>query len=113
MKWLRWAAAGVFGAMLVLNIMVGLDFEKDKVLPSVTLVELGNQAFARGESDDDGYWFTDEEQKDIYNSQGSVGGIFRYVGVGADWEYGIVGTHYYCDGWGLYCDYDEPYTERY
>jgi len=48
-KWVRWIAAGAFGIMLVLNIMVSLDFKKDKVLPSLTMVELGNRAFAQGE----------------------------------------------------------------
>lgn len=47
-KWLRFAVAGAFGLMLVLNIMVSLDFDKDKLLPSLTLVELGNKAFAEG-----------------------------------------------------------------
>jgi len=49
-KWLRWVAAGAFGVMLVFNIMVSLEFEKDKVLPSLTLTELGNRAYAQGES---------------------------------------------------------------
>ncbi|MFD2035022.1 hypothetical protein ACFSKL_09480 [Belliella marina] len=48
-KWLRWTTAGVFGVMLVLNIMVSIEFEKDKVLPSITLIELGNMAYASGE----------------------------------------------------------------
>lgn len=48
-KWLRWAAAGAFGLMMTLNVMVGLEFEKGKVLPSVTLIELGNEAQARME----------------------------------------------------------------
>ncbi|MBW3466960.1 hypothetical protein [Arthrospiribacter ruber] len=49
-KWLRWVAAGAFGLMLVLNIMVSLEFDKDKVVPSITLIELGNKAMAQGES---------------------------------------------------------------
>ncbi|MBW3466954.1 hypothetical protein [Arthrospiribacter ruber] len=49
-KWLRWVAAGVFGVMLVFNIMVSLEFEKDKILPSITLIELGNKAIAQGET---------------------------------------------------------------
>lgn len=48
-KWLRWTAAGAFGLMLTLNVMVGLEFEKGKMLPSLTLKELGNMAFAMGE----------------------------------------------------------------
>jgi hypothetical protein len=43
-------AAGVFGVMLTLNIMISLEFEKDKTLPSLTLIELGNRAYAYGES---------------------------------------------------------------
>ncbi|WP_209332672.1 hypothetical protein [Lunatimonas salinarum] len=49
-KWLRWVAAGAFGVMLVLNIMISLEFEKDKTLPSLTLIELGNRAYAQGEN---------------------------------------------------------------
>jgi hypothetical protein len=48
-KWLRWVATGAFGVMLVFNIMISLEFEKDKVLPSLTLTELGNRAYAQGE----------------------------------------------------------------
>ncbi|WP_209332888.1 hypothetical protein [Lunatimonas salinarum] len=48
-KWLRWIAAGVFGVMLVFNVMISLEFEKDKTLPSLTLIELGNRAMAQGE----------------------------------------------------------------
>ncbi|MFC4871189.1 hypothetical protein [Negadavirga shengliensis] len=48
-KWLRWMVAGVFGLMLMLNVMVSLEFEKDKVLPSLTLKELGNMAFAQSD----------------------------------------------------------------
>ncbi|WP_209332883.1 hypothetical protein [Lunatimonas salinarum] len=48
-KWLRWVAAGAFGVMLVFNIMISLEFEKDRVLPSLTLIELGNRAYAQGE----------------------------------------------------------------
>ena len=47
-KWLRWMAAGAFGVMLVLNVMVSLDFEKDKALPSLTLAALGNIAYNGG-----------------------------------------------------------------
>jgi hypothetical protein len=50
-KWLRWIAAGTFGVMLTLNIMISLEFEKDRVLPSLTLVELGNRAMAQSEDD--------------------------------------------------------------
>ncbi|MBW3466957.1 hypothetical protein [Arthrospiribacter ruber] len=46
-KWLRWVAAGAFGFMLVFNIMVSLEFDKDKILPSITLIELGNKAMAQ------------------------------------------------------------------
>ncbi|WP_192346752.1 hypothetical protein [Algoriphagus sp. Y33] len=49
-KWLRWGAAGAFGLMLTLNVMVGLEFEKDEILPSLTLTELGGQAYAQQES---------------------------------------------------------------
>ncbi|MBW3466964.1 hypothetical protein [Arthrospiribacter ruber] len=42
--------AGAFGLMLVLNIMVSLEFDKDKVVPSITLIELGNKAMAQGDS---------------------------------------------------------------
>ncbi|WP_209333005.1 hypothetical protein, partial [Lunatimonas salinarum] len=42
-------AAGAFGVMLVFNIMISLEFEKDKTLPSLTLIELGNKAYAQGE----------------------------------------------------------------
>ncbi|WP_137404281.1 hypothetical protein [Echinicola rosea] len=48
-KRLRWAVAGVFGLMLVLNVVVSLDFEEDELLPSLTLKELGNKAYAQGE----------------------------------------------------------------
>jgi|GEM_PF-993930 len=48
-KWLRWVVAGAFGVMLVFNIMISLEFEKDKTLPSFTLTELGNRAYAQGE----------------------------------------------------------------
>jgi hypothetical protein len=48
-KLLRWVAASAFGIMLVFNIMISLEFEKDKVLPSLTLIELGNRAYAQGE----------------------------------------------------------------
>jgi hypothetical protein len=36
--------------MLVFNIMISLEFEKDKTLPSLTLTELGNRAYAQGEN---------------------------------------------------------------
>jgi hypothetical protein len=49
-KWLRCIAAGAFGVMLVFNVMISLEFEKDKALPSLTLVELGNRAYAQSES---------------------------------------------------------------
>lgn len=55
-KWLRWTAAGGFGIMLVLNVMISLEFEKSNLIPSLTLVELGNLAFAQGEGGDDGGW---------------------------------------------------------
>ncbi|WP_114748542.1 hypothetical protein [Pleomorphovibrio marinus] len=48
-KWLRWTAAGAFGLMLTLNVMVGLEFEKGNILPSLTLMELGNGAQANTE----------------------------------------------------------------
>ncbi|SHN30722.1 hypothetical protein SAMN04488057_11873 [Cyclobacterium lianum] len=59
-KWLRWTAAGAFGLMLTLNVMVGLDFEKGNVLPSLTLSNLSNTANAQSETghaynDFDGY----------------------------------------------------------
>ncbi|MCH7410242.1 hypothetical protein MM239_12615 [Belliella sp. DSM 111904] len=53
-KWLRWVAAGAFSLMLVLNIMVSLEFEKGKLLPSITLTELGNNAMAQGETGSSG-----------------------------------------------------------
>lgn len=46
-KWLRFVAAGAFSLMLVLNIMVSLDFNNDKIIPSITLVNLGNDAMAQ------------------------------------------------------------------
>lgn len=49
-KWLRWIVAGAFGVMLIFNIMVSLEFEKEKTLPSLTLTELGNKAYAQGEN---------------------------------------------------------------
>ncbi|MCH7400779.1 hypothetical protein ACFOUP_12435 [Belliella kenyensis] len=49
-KWLRWVATGAFCLMLVLNIMVSLEFEKGKLLPSITLTELGNSAMAQSEN---------------------------------------------------------------
>ncbi|MFO7825346.1 MAG: hypothetical protein R6V72_15515 [Cyclobacterium sp.] len=49
-KWLRWTAAGAFGLMLTLNVMVGLDFEKGNVLPSITLSSLSNTANAQSET---------------------------------------------------------------
>ncbi|MFO7825348.1 MAG: hypothetical protein R6V72_15525 [Cyclobacterium sp.] len=49
-KWLRWTAAGAFGLMLTLNVMVGLDFEKGNVLPSLTLSNLSNTANAQSET---------------------------------------------------------------
>lgn len=30
--------------------MISLEFEKDKTLPSLTLIELGNRAYAQGEN---------------------------------------------------------------
>jgi hypothetical protein len=51
-KWLRWVAAGAFGVMLVFNVMISLKFEKDNVLPSLTLTELGNRAMAQSEGGD-------------------------------------------------------------
>lgn len=42
-KWLRWTAAGAFGLMLTLNIMVGLRFEKGSFFPTLTLIELSNR----------------------------------------------------------------------
>ena len=49
-KWLRWTAAGAFGLMLTLNVMVGLEFEKGDVLPSLTLAKLSNSAYAQSET---------------------------------------------------------------
>lgn len=49
-KWLRWTAAGAFGLMLTLNVMVGLEFEKGAMLPTLTLNELNSQSYAWGES---------------------------------------------------------------
>jgi len=49
-KWLRWTAAGAFGLMLTLNVMVGLDFEKGNVFPSITLSNLSNTANAQSET---------------------------------------------------------------
>jgi len=49
-KWLRWTAAGAFGLMLTLNVMVGLEFDKANVLPSFTLANLGNTAQAQSET---------------------------------------------------------------
>jgi hypothetical protein len=49
-KWLRWTAAGAFGLMLTLNVMVGLEFEKGNVIPLLTLTKLGNSAYAQSET---------------------------------------------------------------
>lgn len=49
-KIIRWTAASAFGLMLVLNITVGFEFKKGEVVPSLTLAELGSQAYAQGES---------------------------------------------------------------
>ncbi|EON76703.1 hypothetical protein ADIS_2819 [Lunatimonas lonarensis] len=64
-KWLRWAVAGAFGLMLVLNIMVSLEFERGNYFPSLTLAELGNMAFAQGEGGDGGDWFWQSNQTSI------------------------------------------------
>jgi len=48
-NWLRLVVAGAFGVMLVFNIMISLEFEKDKALPFLTLTELGNRAYAQSE----------------------------------------------------------------
>jgi len=45
-KWLRWTAAGAFGLMLMLNVMVGIAFEKNQMLPTLSLFELGSSANA-------------------------------------------------------------------
>lgn len=60
-KWLRWVVAGAFGLMMVLNIMVGLGFEKSDMLPSLTMVELGNMVFAQGEGDPGGWLWESSE----------------------------------------------------
>ncbi|MBW3466971.1 hypothetical protein [Arthrospiribacter ruber] len=49
-NWLRLVKASVFAVMLLLNIMVSLEFDTDKVFPSITLIELGNKAMAQGET---------------------------------------------------------------
>jgi len=49
-KWLRWTAAGAFGLMLTLNVMVGLEFKKGAMLPTLTLNELNSQSYAWGEA---------------------------------------------------------------
>lgn len=49
-KWVRWTAAVAFGLMLMLNVMVGLEFKKGAMLPTLTLIELNNQSIAYGES---------------------------------------------------------------
>ena len=49
---LRWMVAGFFGLILTFNVMVSLDFDKNKLTPSLTLTELGNQAYAQSESPD-------------------------------------------------------------
>lgn len=49
-NWLRWGVVGVVGVMMALNLMIGLDFEKGKILPDITLIGLGNIAFAQSES---------------------------------------------------------------
>lgn len=50
-KLLRWAATGALSLMLVMNVMVSLEFDEDKILPSVTFIELGNKAMAIGEGE--------------------------------------------------------------
>ncbi len=49
-KWVRWTAAVAFGLMLMLNVMVGLEFKKGAMLPTLTLNELNSQSIAYGES---------------------------------------------------------------
>lgn len=49
-KCLRWTVAGAFGLMLTLNVMVGLEFEKGAMLPTLTLNELNSQSYAMGET---------------------------------------------------------------
>lgn len=46
-KVLRWVATGALSLMLVLNVMVSLEFDKDKMLPSINFTELGNVAMAQ------------------------------------------------------------------
>jgi len=57
-KWLRWTAAGAFGLMLTLNVMVGLEFDKGDVFPSLTLASLSNTAQAQSETGSEYNWFS-------------------------------------------------------
>ncbi|MFN3803145.1 hypothetical protein [Belliella pelovolcani] len=50
-KLLRLVATGALSLMLVMNVMVSLEFDEDKILPSVTFIELGNKAMAKGDGD--------------------------------------------------------------
>lgn len=86
-KWLRWVAAGAFGVMLVFNIMVSLEFEKDRVLPSLTLTELGNRAYAQSEGGN------------------CPGGSCTYENVFGDKCSACcpVGKNPRCDNWGCEC----------
>lgn len=49
-KYLRWVVAGAFSFMLVLNIMVSFSLENDELLPRLSFVEMGNNAYAIAQS---------------------------------------------------------------
>ncbi|GAB2625655.1 MULTISPECIES: hypothetical protein [Belliella] len=53
-KVVRLVATGALSLMLVLNVMISLEFDKDNILPSIALIELGNKAMAIGEGEPDG-----------------------------------------------------------
>ncbi|MBW3466962.1 hypothetical protein [Arthrospiribacter ruber] len=98
-KRLRWVAAGAFGLMLVFNIMVSLEFDKDKILPSISLIELGNRAMAQSESGGD-------------NDCGNL--IF---GCDSLWQRVMTNepcTKEICGGWGgnTICDTFNGFTEK-
>jgi len=65
-KWLRWTAAGAFGLMLTLNVMVGLEFDKGDVFPSLTLASLSNTAQAQSETGHN--WNEDDGSTCCYGS---------------------------------------------
>ncbi|MFC4870504.1 hypothetical protein [Negadavirga shengliensis] len=49
---MRWTAGRAFELMLTLHVMVGLEFEKGNIFPSLTLAKLSNTAHAQSETGD-------------------------------------------------------------